>query len=1793
MSNDEKLRDYLKRVVAELKQTQGRLRAVESARSEPIAIVGMACRLPGQVATPEDLWRLVAEGTDAITEFPTNRGWNTDELYDPDPERSGKSYVREGGFLHDAGEFDAGFFGISPREALSMNPQQRILLETAWEAFERAGIAPGTLGGSSVGVYAGVMYHDYAVGLTEVPREVEGMLSIGNSGSATSGRVSYTLGLEGPAVTVETACSSSLVAVHLAAQALRGGECSMALAGGVAVMATPETFVEFSRQQGLSRDGRCRAFAASADGTGWSEGAGLLLLERLSDARRNNHPVLAVVRGSAVNQDGASNGLTAPNGPSQQRVIRQALTNAGLTTHDIDAVEAHGTGTRLGDPIEAQAVIATYGQDRPTDQPLWLGSLKSNIGHAQSAAGVAGIIKMVQAIRHGTLPKTLHIDEPTPHVDWSADAVELLTEARPWPDTGRPRRAAVSSFGVSGTNAHVIIEEAPEPQADTTDPAPRQTPAMLPWVLSARTPRALSAQAARLRDLVIGQPGLDPVDVGHALTTTRTAFEHRAVVVASGREELLAGVTALAAEQQAPGVITGERSAGKLAVLFTGQGAQRAGMGGELYDAFPVFADAYDTVCAELDKHLDRPLAEVVAFGDGLDRTEWAQPALFAVEVALYRLFESWGVRPDHLAGHSVGEITAAHIAGILTLEDAATLVTARGRLMQALPPGGAMLAVNTSETDIQPYLDTDDVTIAAVNGPTSIVLSGTETSITAIAQRATDAGLRTKQLTVSHAFHSPLMDPMLEDFRTVLGTLAFHAPAIPVVSTLTGTLAGPEILTPDYWVDHARQAVRFADAIHTLHHHGTTTYLELGPDAALTPMTGQTLDDDTTSLVTPALRRGRPEAQVAVEAAARLYAAGRSVDWLAFYEGTGARRVELPTYAFQREHYWLAGNGGPGDVSAAGLAGAGHPLLGAVLGLPESAGLWCTSRLSLATHPWLADHTVSGVTVVPGAALVEMAVRAGDETGSGTLDELVVETPLVLPEHGAVQVRIGVADPDATGRRPLTIHSRPESAAVGDPWVRHASGFLSEAVTAPGAAFAQWPPAGAEPVGLDGFYERSAASGLDYGPVFRALRKVWRRGEEVFAEVAVAEQEQAAAERYGLHPALLDAALQASTFCALSDADDGAGVRLPFAWNGVALHTTGATALRVRAVPSGSGVSLELADPTGAPLATVGSMVTRPVAAEQLGGTGAVRDALFRVDWMPVALNSAPRPADWRELDVTAEPEGSVPEQVRTLTERVLAAVQEFVEDAEPGSGPLVVTARSGHPATAAVRGLLRTAQLEHPDRIVLAELDGSEASEWALPKALACGEPHFRLTDGEMTVPRLVRHTPPAEPTTPVFTGTVLITGGTGSLGSLVARHLVTHHHVTSLLLTNRSGPHTDQARHLTTELRTLGATDITITACDTTDRDALETLLHHHPVTAVIHTAGTLDDGTLTSLTPDRLTTVLAPKAHGAWHLHELTTHHHLDAFVLFSSISGTLGNPGQANYSAANAFLDELATLRHHQGQPATSLAWGLWEQTDGMAGSLDDTAQRRAGRTGMRALTAEEGLALLDAALTDPHPTLVPARLDLAAYARHTPTPALLHHLVKPTRKQAGTGGPSGDGLAGRLAGLAPAERQREVLTLVRAEAAAALGHSGPEAIKAHQAFKEVGFDSLAAVELRNRLTTATGVKLPATLVFDHPTPQALAGRLLAELAPPAGAGDAAEAAFDEAALRRFLATAPLDRLGELGVLDRVLPHLGAGSEEAPVPADGTGGPEGADETESIRAMSVDGLLELALGGESG
>ncbi|GLP73002.1 polyketide synthase [Mycobacterium antarcticum] len=2107
------LAGYIRQELAGAPQDVTHTTTVSSVADEPIAIVGMSCRYPGGVDSPETLWDMVAAGRDVISDFPTDRGWDLAGLFSTDADDAGKSYANTGGFLYDAADFDPAFFGVSPTEALAMDPQQRLFLELAWEGLERGGIDPTSLRGSATGVFAGVYAQGYGVGA----EGAEGFRLTGQASSVASGRVSYVLGLEGPAVSIDTACSSSLVALHMAVQALRTGECDLALAGGVTVNATPDIFVEFSRQRGLSSDGRCKSFAGAADGTGFADGGGILVVERLSDAQRHGHPVLALVRGSAINQDGASNGLTAPNGPSQQRVLRAALANAGLSASEVDVVEAHGTGTTLGDPIEAQALLATYGQDRR--HPLWLGSVKSNMGHAQAAAGVAGIIKMVQSMRHEQLPATLHVDEPSPHVDWTMGSVALLTESQPWPENGTPRRAGVSSFGISGTNAHVIIEQASASEDPVSDARP---PAVVPWALSAKSPDALHDQARRMADHVEAHPELDAVDVGWTLAG-RAAFAHRAVMLGGDRQTLLEELRALAEDQGGPGTVTGRASgSGKTAYVFPGQGAQSLGMGRELHAEFPVFAEAFDAVTRELDRHLLRPIRDVMWGSNAavLDSTEFAQPALFTVEVALFRLLESFGLQPDYVLGHSIGELTAAHVAGVLSLENAAALVAARGRLMQRLPEGGAMVAVSSSEAEMAPLLR-DGVGIAAVNGPDSVVISGPKDAVLAIAEDARAMGCRVHQLSVSHAFHSSLMEPMLLEFSTVAGGMTLSEPSIPVISNLTGELAGPDFATAGYWSRHILEAVRFADSARFLESVGVTRFLEVGPASGLTASIALSLNESE-PVTASTLKKDGAEPTTLLTALAELSVSGIDVDWRAACGG--GRLLDLPTYAFQRRRFWLSGGGsGSTDAVGLGLGGTDHALLGAVVESPESGGVVLTGRLSTSSQPWLADHAVAGVVLFPGAGFVELAIRAGDEVGCSSVDELMLHAPLVLPAEG-VAVQVVVSQADEAGGRVVSIFSRAHHDTAS--WILHAEGELGVASSAPGADLSIWPPVGAREIDVTDAYAELSARGYEYGPAFRGLKAMWRRGDEVFAEVAIPQELQA--NGLGVHPVLLDGALHAVV---LSREDGASEMALPFSWQKVSLHASGASAVRARLAPNGaSSMSIDLADGLGLPVLSVEAMVARPVTAQQLaaavGGSGG--GELFEVVWS-AATPSAEAVAAEAPFEifqsVPAASQSDDLSDVYGATHVALERLQGWLAEASDASAPstLVVTTRGavalpGEDVTdlagAAVWGLVRAAQTEHPGRVVLADVDS--ASELDAAAIVALGEPQVVIRDGVLHTARVLpsraaesllsppdggaawRLTVAEEASTgtfddltlqaipdadeplesgrirvavraiganfrdvmialglypgggvmgieaagivvevahdvtevsvgdrvmglfpegtgtlattdarvvlpipadwgyaqgagftvgfatafcalrgladvqpgqsvlihagtggvgmaavqlarhwglevfatasrpkwdtlramgfdddhigdsrtldfeqkflavtggrgvdvvldslsgdfvdaslrllprggaflemgktdirdadtiaaahpgvryrafdlfeagadgvarilsgvsalsdagvlrplPVTTwdvrrapaalrhlsqarhigkvvltmpdawarGTVLITGGTGMAGSSVARHVVAHHGVRHLVLLSRRGPDAPGAAELVAELTDAGA-HVQVVAADAADRDALGKCLagidHQHALSAVIHTAGVIDDAVLTSLTPDRVDAVLRAKVDAAWNLHELTRELDLSAFVMFSSMAGLVGASGQANYSAANAYLDALAAHRRANGLPGMSLGWGLWEQASGMTGHLQDVDLARLNRDGILALAVDDALALFDEALTVDEPFLVPARIDRVALrtksAAGTLPPMFIDLIAGPARRQVGdslAAAQSRSALSQRLSGLPTDEQYDLLLDLVRSHMATVLGLANPQSIAPDLAFQDHGFDSLTAVELRNRLKAATGLTLSPTLIFDYPNPAAIAEYFRTQLVGESEQAPATNAVDEE--LQRVVSSIPVKRLRQAGVLDMLLNLAAQGSGVDTGDAPATGEPRSQD----IADMDLQDLL---------
>ncbi|MEU4220121.1 SDR family NAD(P)-dependent oxidoreductase, partial [Actinoplanes sp. NPDC026623] len=2059
--------------------------------ADPIVVVGMSCRYPGDVRSPEDLWAMVAAGGEGITEFPDDRGWDLARLFDPDPDRTGTSYVREGGFLHDAALFDPAFFGISPREALAMDPQQRLLLESSWEALERSGIDPATIRGSRTGVFVGVMYGDYASRVRELPPEVADFVGNGNSYSVASGRVSYTLGLEGPAVTIDTACSSSLVTLHLAVQSLRRGECTMALAGGVTVMATPDTFIDFSRQRGLARDGRCKSFAAAADGTGWGEGVGMLVLERLSDATANGHRVLAVVRGSAVNQDGASNGLTAPNGPSQMRVIRQALADSALRPSDVDVVEAHGTGTTLGDPIEAQALLATYGQDR-AGEPLYLGSLKSNIGHTQAAAGVGGVIKMIQAMRHGVMPRTLNVDQPSTQIDWESGAVELLTSARDWPALDRPRRAGVSSFGISGTNAHVILEQAPAVEPAEVEPV--GGPVLL--TLSARSAAALEGQAARLTSLLSADEDIAPADLAFSLSALRGRMPVRAGVVGATREELLDGlrtiVPAEAATTRGP------------VFVFPGQGAQWVGMALDLVAESPVFAAALRECAEALAPHVDWDLFEALGSEELLARVDVVQPASFAVHVALARLWESVGVRPAAVLGHSQGEIAAAHVAGLLSLADAARVVAVRSRVLTALAGTGLMASIGLPESALTLP---DGVSVAAVNAATSTVIAGEPGAVRQVVADAEALGVRARLIAVDYASHSPMVESLRESLLTELGEVRAAAGVVPMLSTVTGEWI--DAASADYWFENLRRPVRFADAVSTLTADGFGLFVEVSAH----PVVSVPLSDMVPGVV-GTLRRDEGGWRRFLASAGEAFAAGADVDL-----APAGRAIDLPTYAFEQHRYWLESAGTVGDLASAGLGSTEHPLLPAAVLLPDGDGVVLTGQVAANSPAWLAQHEVLGTVLLPGAAFVEMAVRAGDEVGCDRVEELTLAAPLVLGDR-PVLLRVVAGAADENDRRPVTIHSCPD----GETWTTHAVGTLATGATAPAAELTTWPPPGARQVPTDTFYD--SLDGYGYGPIFQGLRRAWRRGDELFTEVALPDAAAADAGRFGLHPALLDAVLQGSVLL-----DDDPAVTMPFSFAGVTLHATGATALRCAITRTGpNSMAIRVADTTGAPVATVDGLDLRAVSADQLAGDArpAGHQDLFRVEW-PVQ----PVPADgyagtWTEADSLDELTGDVPDvvllpltgphtgdlaaDVHRGSVAALATVQRWLSDERFAGSRLALVTRGAVQAepgehltdlaVTAARGLVRSAQAENPGRFVLIDLDAAAGSRAALPAVFALDEPEIALHGGVVRVRRLVRAAgdeliPPAgdrwrldvtasgtlenltlapapdaaaplkdgeirvavraaglnfrdvvtalgmvtvneimggeaagvvleagpgvtdlkagDRVAGLFTGsfgpvavthrtqlvplpagwtfaeaaaipviyvtalygladladlrpgrrilvhagaggvgmaavqlarwmgaevfataspakwdvlrgmgldedhiassrdlgfaekfarvtggagmdvvlnslarefvdasldllprgghflemgktdirdaaevgarhpgvryaaynlpdfdpdrtqemlvqifalfaagvlaklpvtawdvrraaeafrfmsqarhvgkivltvpraadplgTVVVTGGLGLVGGVVARRLVTDHGVRSLVFTGRRGLAGPGAAELVAELEALGAL-VTVVAGDVSDRAVVQRVLAavpaDAPLTGVVHAAGVLDDGLVSSLTPERLTRVFAPKVDAAVHLDELTRHADLAFFTVFSSAAATMGESGQGNYAAANVFLESLIESRRTAGLPGSALAWGFWAQRSSMTAHLSEADVTRMARGGVLPLSSELGAELFDAGIGSPWGVLAPVRLDLPALRSAVPVPAVLRSLLGGVRRVAGaaaTGTESGSGLVDRIRSLPAADRDRALLDLVRSHVGFVLGFGEPERIGAGRAFKEIGFDSLTAVELRNRLSAATGLRLPATLVFDYPSPAVLARQLLAELLPDDTGGAEQD---DEAALRSAFAAVPIARLREAGVLDTLLALAGVAEAAQP----------GTDD--SLDDMDAAELIQLAL-----
>ncbi|MDT3398034.1 SDR family NAD(P)-dependent oxidoreductase [Streptomyces sp. B1866] len=1564
-----------------------------AADDDPVVIVAMACRFPGDADSPEQLWDLVAAGRDAVGGFPTDRGWDLERLYDPDPERSGKSYAREGGFLRDATRFDSSLFGISPREALGMDPQQRVILESSWEVFERAGIDVATLRGSQTGVFIGAVSTGYGQD-PKLQQSVEGYSVTGNVLSVISGRVSYVFGLEGPAITVDTACSSSLVALHLAAQALRSGECTLALVGGVTVMPSPFGFVEFSRQRVLSPDGRCKAFSAAADGTGFSEGVGTLLVERLSDARRNGHQVLAVIRGSATNQDGASNGLTAPNGPSQQRVIRAALANAGLAPDQVDAVEAHGTGTNLGDPIEAQALLATYGRGRSADNPLWLGSIKSNIGHTQAAAGAAGLIKMVMALRHGLLPSTLHADEPSPEVDWSPGTVKLLTEPVAWDPDGRPRRAAVSSFGISGTNAHVILEEPPAPPAEDREDRTEQPAAApegpglvgetVPWVVSGRSEAALRAQGQRLAAFAAERAEPTAADLGYSLVASRAVLEHRAVVLAAGREAGVAGLSALAEGVPAAGVVSGAADVrGRVVFVFPGQGSQWRGMAAELLDSSPVFAARLAEVDAAVGRLVDWSVVDVLRQVPGApspERIEILQPVLFAVNVSLAAVWQAAGVQPAAVVGHSQGEIAAACVAGALSLEDAAKLIVLRSALFaRELVGNGAVASVALSAGVVEERLSRWEgrLAIAGRNGPGLVTVAGDVPALEEFVAECQAAEIRARVVGSTVASHCAQVDPLRGEILELFADITPVKGSVPFYSTVTASQKDTQELTAEYWFDNARQPVDFEGTVRALLADGFRFFIESSAHPVLATGVLATAEDaETEAVAVGSLRRDEGGPARFLASLAEGWVRGLpGVDWKGLFAGTSAESAELPTYAFQRQRYWLDDLAVSADIDA--VAGAVDAVEAEFWSKVERGELDAVAaELEVDADPLSA--------VLP--ALSSWRKRRRDQSKADRWRYRVVWRPVTPPP--AVSL---------SGRWLLLV----PAGLAGDPWADGAERALAEH----GAEVRR---VAVDPAGTD----RAALADLLREELPGAVGDGAQPGGGVLSLLALDESP---------HPDHSAVPVGAAATLALTQALADVEAAGPL-W----VATRGGV---LAGQPDDPRVSPEQAQAWG---------LGRVVALEQPGRWGGLLDLPEAVDDDAVA--------------------------------RVAAALSGLGDGRDEDQ---IAVRASG----------------TYARRLVRAPLDGEPA----------------------------VREWNPA--------GTVLVTGGTGGIGAHVARWFA-RNGARHLLLTSRRGPDAPGAAELSAELTELGA-QVTVAACDMADRASVAAVAaavpEEHPLTAVIHTAGVAQTYVpVTDTTLADFADITSGKVAGAAHLDDVLGDTPLDAFVLFSSNAAVWGSGGQAVYAAGNAFLDAFAQQRRARGRTATSIAWGAWGGGGMMA--LDGAAEYM-GRRGMVEMAPELAIATMVQSVEHDEAFVAVADVEwerfVLGFTALRPSPLIAELPEVRTALQASQAGAeaeeaaAGAAFAGRLAGLPEHEQLKVVLELVRTEVAAVLQHASSDGIQAGLAFKELGFDSLTSVELRNRLNAATGLKLPASLVFDHPTPAALATYVRGQIVPEAaGASEA-------------------------------------------------------------------------------
>jgi len=1761
-----------------------------AASEEPIALIGLGCRFPGGVDDAASYWRLLCEGRNAITEVPADR-WDVEALHDPTPGVAGRMYVRKGGFIGDVAGFDAAFFDIAPREARSMDPQQRLLLEIAYEALDDAGMPHERLAGSRTGVFVGVSSNDYGLrALHPVdPRRIDGYAGTGNAASVAAGRISYLLGLAGPSLAVDTACSSSLVAVHLACQSLRAGECDMALAGGVNLLLSPDVTIFFCQLRALAPDGQCKPFDAAADGFVRSEGCGVVALKRLADAVRDGDRVLCVIRGTAVNQDGRSNGLAAPNGRAQQACVREALARAGLRPADVDYVEAHGTGTRLGDPVEVRALAETLGPGREADAPLLVGSVKANLGHCEAAAGVAGLIKVALMLRHGAVPAQLHIDTPNPLIPWNEVPVRVATEARPWPRRDRPRIAGVSSFGISGTNAHVIVEEAPP------DPVVAPTPAAadaLPWLLplSARCPAALRAMAAAYRELLTHDAGGSFASVVYTAAVRRTHHPHRLAVVGRSAAALIEGLDAVLAGEAHPVVCEGRAGSGrpKVVLVFPGQGSQWAGMGRQLFAEQPVFRDAIVACDAAMRPHTDWSLVDVLAdpSGEALGRIDVVQPVLMAIEVGLAALWRSWGVVPDVVVGHSMGEVAAAHVAGALTLDDAACIICRRSRLLRTVSGLGAMALVELPDDEVarrlEPYRDV--VSVAISNSARSTVFSGATAVVEALVLRFQAEGVFCRRINVDVASHGPQMDALAGDLLRELAGVSPRRASVPMYSTVDAALSDGQSFDAAYWVRNLREPVRFARAIEALSRDGDVVFVEVSPHPILLPAIEETARA-TRHVVVASLRREQDESSTMFGSLARLFCSGVAVDFRRLAP-VGARCIALPRYPWQRERHWIDDDAGA-PVAASVRRGepTRHPLLGRALrsSVDPSTRYW-ESTLRLEDVPYLADHRVDDAPVMPAAAFLEMALAAGRAVlgrWPGGLRDVAFVAPLHLEPGRARLLQLVLSAPtaDAAGFRIASAAEDDDGA-----WTLHATGQIDLAVTERPLAGASTEPHGGDEGAAEAFYSALAERGLAYGPCFQGVRSLARSPGRASAVVEAPPAVAAETHAYGLHPAVLDACFQVIAAAA--------GPAIPVALERLRVHEPqglqqvwcDAHAERQDGDILGA---VTLRDSDGRARVEVIGLRARPRGAA--AGRG---PACLGLEWRPDAgvleiADDAPGDGAWLLLADWA----GVGERVRAVLERrghAVVTVHEGARDFDPGSptafegllrdsfgrhrrcrgvvhlwsldalddetttgadvlgncgaalhlvqalgrmgwrdpprlwfvtrgaqaiGPSLSTSVAA--VQAPLWGLANVLRYEHPELacvcIDLASGEGPDEAAAALVHELLASDDEELIArrDGQRHVGRLTRRhvevnqahaLPEAQLVRP--DGAYLITGGLGGLGLSLAAWLV-RQGARHLTLVGRRGAATPNAERVLAGLRDAGA-EVTVVQADVASRGelarALVMLEARGPVLrGVVHAAGLLDDGLLVTQDLARLARVLRPKVDGALNLHLLTQGQPLDFFVLYSSAAALLGSPGQGPYAAANAFLDALAHRRRALGLPALSVNWGPFADV-GLA--AEGGRSSRLGERGVRALAAAEGEALLGRLLALGATQAAPVALDMRQWLDCNPQVAASTQLSELVRDM----GPSrgGGALVASLREQGPGERRRSLERLLRQQAAAVL-RTDLARVALDRPLQALGLDSLTSLELRNRIEAATGLTLPATVLWTHPTIAALARHLATEL----------------------------------------------------------------------------------------